>query len=119
MNYICSDKFNTLKIYNVNTQENKFSRKRMLSFDDLTDYMPKIKAKILDILLTGNNYSKIIENVVEHGVSNNLETVSDSGVPKAYEPKLINIPKTLSYFSLSTNDKIIYSSGYVKKLWVE
>ena len=119
MNYICSDKFNTLKIYNVNTQENKFSRKRMLSFDDLTDYMPKIKAKILDILLTGNNYSKIIENVVEHGVSNNLETVSDSGVPTAYEPKLINIPKTLSYFSLSTNDKIIYSSGYVKKLWVE
>ena len=30
----------------------------MLSFDDLTDYMPKIKAKILDILLTGNNYRK-------------------------------------------------------------
>ena len=58
LNYICSDKFNTLKIYNVNTQENKFSRKRMLSFDDLTDYMPKIKAKILDILLTGNNYRK-------------------------------------------------------------
>ena len=37
---ICSYKFNTLKIYNVNTQENKFSRKGMINFDGITDYMP-------------------------------------------------------------------------------
>ena len=63
LNYICSDKFNTLKIYNINTQENKFSRKTFLGFDDLTDYMPKIKAKIIEISLTRSNYSKIIENM--------------------------------------------------------
>ena len=40
LNCICSYKFNTLKIYNVNTQENKFSRKRMINFDGITDYMP-------------------------------------------------------------------------------
>ena len=40
LNCICSCKFNTLKIYNVNTQENKFSRKRMINFDGITDYMP-------------------------------------------------------------------------------
>ena len=40
LNCICSYKFNTLKIYNLNTQENKFSRKRMINFDGITDYMP-------------------------------------------------------------------------------
>ena len=101
--YICSGKFNTLKTYNVNTQENTFSRKKMSSFE---------------ISLTGKNYSKTIENVIEHGVSNNLETDSDSGVPTADQPKLMKIPKTLGNFSLSTNDKI-YSSDYVKRLWIE
>ena len=52
-------------------------------------------------------------------MSNNLEIVSDSGVPTADEPKLIKIPKTLGCFSLSTNDKIIYSSDYVKRLSIE
>ena len=72
-----------------------------------------------EISLTGNTYSKTIENVIEHGVSNNLEIVSDFGVPTADQPKLMKIPKTLGYFSLSTNDKILYSSDYVKRLWVE
>ena len=69
--------------------------------------------------MTGNNYSEIIGNVIEHGVSNNLEIVSDSGVPTVDERKLIKIPKSLGYFSLSTNDKIIYSLDYIKRLWVE
>ena len=81
LNCICSYKSNTLKIYNVNTQGNKFSRKRMINFDGITE----IEAKILEISLTGNNYSEIIGNVIEHGVSNNLEIVSDSGVPTVDE----------------------------------
>ena len=81
LNCICSYKFNTLKIYNVNTQGNKFSRKRMINFDGITE----IEAKILEISLAGNNYSEIIGNVIEHGVSNNLEIVSDSGVPTVDE----------------------------------
>ena len=31
----------------------------------------------------------------------------------------MKIPKTLEHFTLSTNDKIIYSSDHVKRLWIE